>query len=319
MSEKLQKVLARAGLGSRRELEDWIKAGRISINGEPAKLGDRVEATDKIKVDGQPVRLPDAEEVRRRVLVYHKPEGEVCTRADPEGRPTVFERLPVLRGGRWIAIGRLDINTTGLLLFTNDGDLAHKLMHPSAQVEREYAVRVLGEVDEGMLQRLRKGVMLDDGEAHFNSIRAAGGEGANHWYHVTLAEGRNREVRRIWESQGVQVSRLIRVRYGNVVLDRSVRLGTWQELELESVNTLAELVGIEAAKKGLIDARPVRTQRIATKRRVEIIERNKQRPNGERPKPRGDSDKTRPSSDRPRPAPKPSGQRPGFGKRKKDE
>lgn len=276
MSEKLQKVLARAGLGSRRELEDWIKAGRISVNGQPAKLGDRVEANDKIKVDGQPVRLPNPEETRRRVLVYHKPEGEVCTRSDPESRSTVFDRLPVLRGGRWIAIGRLDINTTGLLLFTNDGELAHRLMHPAAQVEREYAVRVLGEVDEAMIQRLRKGVLLEDGEARFNSISDAGGEGANHWYHVTLAEGRNREVRRIWESQGVQVSRLIRVRYGNVLLDRTVRLGTWQELALEEVNKLAALVKLPASNKGLINARPVRTQRIASKRRAEIKERNRE-------------------------------------------
>lgn len=290
MSEKLQKVLARAGLGSRRELEEWIKAGRISINGQPAKLGDRVETSDTIKVDGAPVRLAAPEQTRRRVLVYHKPEGEVCTRSDPEGRPTVFERLPVLRGGRWIAIGRLDINTTGLLLFTNDGELAHRLMHPAAQVEREYAVRVLGEVDEAMIQRLRRGVMLDDGEARFNSISNAGGEGANHWYHVTLAEGRNREVRRIWESQGVQVSRLIRVRYGNVVLDRTVRLGTWQELELEAVNTLAALVKLAPSSKGVINARPVRTQRIVAKRKAELRERQQERGGNRRPattKPRG--------------------------------
>ncbi|MBI2380499.1 MAG: 23S rRNA pseudouridine(2605) synthase RluB [Gammaproteobacteria bacterium] len=286
MSEKLQKVLARAGLGSRRELEEWIQAGRVSINGQPAKLGDRVEDTDKIKVDGQPVRLPKTEELKRRVMVYHKPEGEVCTRSDPEGRPTVFDRLPVLRGGRWIAIGRLDINTTGLLLFTNDGELAHRLMHPAAQVEREYAVRILGEVDEAMLQRLRKGVMLDDGEARFNSITDAGGEGANHWYHVTLAEGRNREVRRIWESQGVQVSRLIRVRYGNVLLERQVRLGTWQELPIEQVNELAALVKLPASTKGIHsnEQREVRTQRIATKRRAELKERNKARPaRGDKP------------------------------------
>lgn len=280
MSEKLQKVLARAGLGSRRELEDWIKSGRISINGQPAKLGDRVEPTDKIKVDGQPVRLANPEDMRRRVLVYHKPEGEVCTRSDPDGRATVFDRLPVLRGGRWVAIGRLDINTTGLLLFTNDGELAHRLMHPAAQVEREYAVRILGEVNEAMLQRLRKGVLLEDGEARFNTITDAGGEGANHWYHVTLAEGRNREVRRIWESQGVQVSRLIRVRYGNVLLERSVRLGTWQELPLEQVNELAGLVKLPAMSKGAIDLRPVRTQRIASKRRAELKER-KAKPRGE--------------------------------------
>lgn len=280
MSEKLQKVLARAGLGSRRELEEWIKSGRITVNGQPAKLGDRVEPNDTLKVDGHPVRLPRPEEVRRRVMVYHKPEGEVCTRSDPESRPTVFDRLPVLRGGRWIAIGRLDINTTGLLLFTNDGELAHRLMHPAAQVEREYAVRILGEVDEAMLQRLRRGVLLEDGEARFNSIADAGGEGANHWYHVTLAEGRNREVRRIWESQGVQVSRLIRVRYGNVVLDRTVRLGTWQELALEEVNKLAGLVDLPASTKGVINARPVRTTRIVAKRRAELKDR-KAKPRGE--------------------------------------
>jgi 23S rRNA pseudouridine2605 synthase len=179
----------------------------------------------------------------------------------------------------------LDINTTGLLLFTNDGELAHRLMHPAAQVEREYAVRVLGEVDEAMLQRLRKGVLLEDGEARFNSIMDAGGEGANHWYHVTLAEGRNREVRRIWESQGVQVSRLIRIRYGNVQLERSVRLGTWQELPLEQVNELAGLVKLPAMTKGAIDLRPARTQRIATKRRAELKERNKGKGRGEGEKP----------------------------------
>ncbi len=242
--EKLQKVLARAGLGSRRELEHWITDKRITVNGVVAKLGDRVLAGPDIRVDGHSLSAGARHGTRRRVILYSKPEGQVCTMADPEGRPTVFDHLPVLRNARWIVIGRLDFNTQGLLLFTTDGELANKLMHPSGEIEREYAVRVLGKVDADMLARLRAGVQLDDGPAHFDDIRDAGGEGANHWYHVTLKEGRNREVRRLWEAVGVKVSRLIRVRFGPVTLPRMLRPGRWQELDKESMTALIQTVGL---------------------------------------------------------------------------
>ena len=215
-------MLARAGLASRRTIEQWIGEGRITVDGQPATLGQRVETASRIALDGRVVRFADSAP-RARVLVYHKPAGEVCTRTDPQGRPTVFDKLPVLRGSRWITIGRLDFNTSGLLLFTTDGELANRLMHPSSQIEREYAVRILGKVDEAMLARLKQGVMLEDGPAHFDAIIDAGGEGANRWYHVILKEGRNREVRRMWEAVGAKVSRLIRVRYGNVTLARHLR------------------------------------------------------------------------------------------------
>jgi 23S rRNA pseudouridine2605 synthase len=242
MSEKLQKVLARAGLGSRREIETWITAGRVKVNNEIAKLGDRVELAEKIEVDGRVIRLESAKPVKCRVLMYHKPVGEICARSDPEGRPTVFDKLPNLRGQRWIVIGRLDFNTAGLLLFTNNGDLAHRLMHPSYEMEREYAVRVFGEVKPEILQRLREGVELDDGPANFDEIRDAGGDGSNHWYHVILREGRNREVRRLWESQDIVVSRLIRVRFANIPLPRFLRPGKYQDLEPEQIDELMNMV-----------------------------------------------------------------------------
>ena len=245
-NEKLQKVLARAGYGSRRELEEWIKAGRIKVNNQIATLGDRVSDTDRISVDGKPVQQARLKERRSRVLIYHKPIGEVCTRSDPEGRDTIFNHLPRLASGRWITIGRLDLNTSGLLLITTDGDLANRMMHPSHQIEREYAVRVLGEVTADMLKRLKEGVELDDGPAHFDVVARAGGEGANQWYHVILREGRNREVRRLWESQGVQVSRLMRVRYGAVSLPRGQRPGRWEDLPDDAVNTLRKNVGLVA-------------------------------------------------------------------------
>ncbi len=236
MSEKLQKVLARAGKGSRREMESFISQGRVSVDGKTAFLGDRVEGTEQIRVDGHTVNLQSKDSDICRILMYNKPEGEMCTRKDPEGRPTVFDRLPKLENGRWIAVGRLDINTQGMLLFTTDGELANRLMHPSRKVEREYAVRVFGEVNDAMLQRLRNGVKLEDGPAKFNKITYRGGEGRNHWFHVVLTEGRNREVRRLWESQDVQVSRLIRVRYGDIQLQRQLPLGGWVELGLKDVN-----------------------------------------------------------------------------------
>ncbi len=245
-NEKLQKVLARAGYGSRRELEEWIKSGRIKVNNQVATLGDRVSETDRISVDGKPVQQARLKERRSRVLIYHKPIGEVCTRFDSEGRDTIFNHLPRLASGRWITIGRLDLNTSGLLLMTTDGDLAHRMMHPSHQVEREYAVRVLGEVTADMLKRLKEGVELDDGPAHFDVVAKAGGEGANQWYHVILREGRNREVRRLWESQSVQVSRLMRVRYGAVSLPRGQRPGRWEDLPDDVVNALRKSVGLMA-------------------------------------------------------------------------
>ncbi len=247
MTEKLQKVLARAGLGSRRALEQWIQANRVSVNGKVAHLGDRVSAEDVIRVDGHLVAQHAIEPSDTRVLIYHKPEGEVCTRSDPEGRPTVFDKLPILRHSRWIVVGRLDINTTGLLLFTTNGELANRLMHPSQQIEREYAVRVLGNVDAAMINRLKKGVMLEDGKAHFDEIVDAGGTGANHWYHVVLKEGRNREVRRLWESQGVKVSRLMRVRFGQILMPRSLRFGRYEELPAEQINELGLSVGLNIA------------------------------------------------------------------------
>ena len=242
MSEKLQKVLARAGQGSRREMEALITAGRVSVDGKVATLGDRVEVNAVIRVDGHQVKTRAAEEQICRVLAYHKPEGEMCTRHDPEGRPTVFDRLPKMDGARWIAVGRLDVNTSGLLLFTTDGELANRLMHPSREVEREYAVRVFGQVDEDKLRQLSRGVQLEDGPAAFKTIKFTGGEGINQWYNVTLTEGRNREVRRLWEAVGVQVSRLIRVRYGDILLPKGLPRGGYTELDLAQTNYLRELV-----------------------------------------------------------------------------
>ncbi|OQW92974.1 MAG: hypothetical protein BWK79_13610, partial [Beggiatoa sp. IS2] len=230
-TEKLQKVLARAGLGSRREIETWIQMGRVQINRQLAVLGQRVSYQDDIAVDGRRLNLKS--EPSRQIVCYHKPAGEVCTRNDPEGRTTIFERLPTLRQGRWITIGRLDLNTCGLLLLTTDGELAHRLMHPSYQIEREYAVRILGEVSHEMIARLRTGVTLDGHQLSFKQIREAGGgqDSVNRWYHVILTEGHNHEVRRLWESQGVTVSRLIRVRFGPVLLPRNLRVGRYIALD----------------------------------------------------------------------------------------
>ncbi|WP_313651385.1 23S rRNA pseudouridine(2605) synthase RluB [Pantoea sp.] len=247
MSEKLQKVLARAGHGSRREIESMIAAGRVSVDGKVATLGDRVESSKslKIRIDGHLVSVAESATEVCRVLAYYKPEGELCTRSDPEGRPTVFDRLPRLRGSRWIAVGRLDVNTCGLMLFTTDGELANRLMHPSREVEREYAVRVFGQVDDDKIRQLSKGVQLEDGPAAFKTLKFGGGEGINQWYNVTLTEGRNREVRRLWEAVGVQVSRLMRVRYGDITLPKGLPRGGWTELDLPAVNYLRNLVGMD--------------------------------------------------------------------------
>lgn len=264
--EKLQKVLARIGLGSRREIESWIESGRISVNGQIASLGARVDSLDQILVDGRPVKRDIASEEARRVMLYNKPEGEVCTRDDPEGRPTVFDRLPRLKHGRWINIGRLDINTSGLLLFTTDGELANRLMHPSYQMDREYAVRVMGEVDDEMIERLKTGVMLDDGPARFTDIVASGGEGINRWYHVCLMEGRNREVRRLWESQGMRVNRLKRVRFGPVFLGPELPVGRWREMKQNEIDALSQEVGLEAiALPAMKTSEKEKMQRMARK------------------------------------------------------
>ena len=231
-------MLARTGLGSRRTLEEWISAGRVQVNGKLAKLGDRVEPEDRIAVDGRKIRPDRKKKPRCRVLLYNKPENEVCTRSDPQGRPTVFDRLPPLRNSRWVSVGRLDLNSSGLLLFTNDGELAHRLMHPSSGIDREYAVRVLGEVTDEMLRRMRAGVEVDGHLCRFSDIRFFGGEGANQWYHVVLMEGRNREVRKIWQSQGVKVSRLKRVRFGSVFIPSSVSAGRFHELKQAEIDEL---------------------------------------------------------------------------------
>lgn len=246
MSEKLQKVLARAGHGSRRQIESLILAGRISVNGKPATLGDRVDLNValKIAINGRIIAVKPPAATVCRVLMYYKPEGELCTQRDPEGRPTVFDRLPKLCDARWVAIGRLDVNTCGLLLFTTDGELANRLMHPRQQVEREYAVRIFGQVDKEKIYQLSRGVELEDGPATFNTIRFIGGEGINQWYHVTLTEGRTREVRRLWEAVGVQVSRLIRVRYGNISLPKTLPRGGWRELDFQAMNSLREQVDL---------------------------------------------------------------------------
>ncbi|MDE2140068.1 MAG: 23S rRNA pseudouridine(2605) synthase RluB [Gammaproteobacteria bacterium] len=242
-AERIQKVLAAAGFGSRREIEGWITAGRVRVNGRVARLGERISATDRVALDQRPLRLERAAAERQRVILYHKPEGELTTRKDPEGRPTVFEALPRLRRSRWVSIGRLDFNTSGLLLFTNDGELANRLMHPSREIEREYAVRVLGKITEQQLSALTSGVRLDDGMAKFDALRDAGGEGANHWYHVILHEGRTREVRRLWEAVGVTVSRLIRVRYGAIALPRQLPRGGWRDATDDELQVLRTLAG----------------------------------------------------------------------------
>lgn len=250
--ERLQKILAQAGVGSRREMEEWIAAGKVSVNGEVATLGQSVIPTDKVKVGGRliNIRFTGAGARAPRVLIYHKPEGEIVSRDDPDGRPSVFAALPRMRGGRWIAVGRLDFNTSGLLLFTTSGELANKLMHPSSELVREYAVRVLGELTDEAQQQLLKGVELEDGPANFSSLTDAGGEGANKWYRVSLFEGRNREVRRMFEAVGCTVSRLIRVRYGPFVLPPQLKRGRCHELEEAEVKALMrELGAAKAAPK----------------------------------------------------------------------
>jgi len=233
MTEKIQKVLAHAGVASRRQIESWIEEGRITVNGQQAKIGARIASHDQVFLDGREIKLQKSRQQKTRVLLYHKPEGELCTRHDPENRPTIFERLPLIRNSRWISVGRLDFNTAGLLLLTNDGDLANRLMHPKSNIEREYAVRVRGPVLPETMVTLKKGLMLDDGPARFHDIIDVGGSGSNHWFHVVVKEGRNRLVRRLWEKAGFPVSRLIRVRFGPLALPPYLKRGKFMELTQE--------------------------------------------------------------------------------------
>lgn len=241
-SERLQKILSQAGLGSRREMERWIERGAVQVNGVVAKIGESATAEDIIKVDGKIITNPLLIKQNTRILLYHKPVGEVSSRNDPKFDKTVFDNLPRLKVGRWVQVGRLDLNTSGLLIFTNDGELANQLMHPKYEFEREYAVRVHGQVSPTAIKNLLKGVMLDDGIAKFKSIEARGGEGANSWYHAVICEGRNREVRRLWESQGLEVSRLIRIRYGSLHMPRFLGRGENVELTKDEVAAFVKQV-----------------------------------------------------------------------------
>ena len=237
MSERIQKCLARLGYGSRRRIEQLIDEGLVLVNGKRARLGDHMTTTDTVILDGKTLEL-DQQEIETRVLMYHKPAGEICTASDPEGRRSVFESLPRLNIGRWVSVGRLDINTLGLMLFTNNGELANRLMHPSGHMAREYAVRVMGDVMPSMLKSLTNGVELEDGMARFEEIVESGGSGANQWFHVVIMQGRQRIVRRLWESQGLRVSRLQRVRFGPIMLPRSLRAGGWVELDQGQISEL---------------------------------------------------------------------------------
>ncbi len=247
--EKLQKILARAGLGSRREMERAISSGRVAVNGKTAKLGDRVSEEDKVEYDGKKITSAYSAKQRVRVLLYNKPEGQICSRSDPEHRPTVYDNLPKIANSRWISVGRLDFNTSGLLLFTNDGELANKLMHPSSGIDREYLVRIQGQVDDEMVKRLKEGVLLEDGMARFTDVKQGSQEGSNRWFYCVVMEGRNREVRRLWESQDVRVSRLKRVRYGNIFIPSHVRSGQWLELSEKEVAELCQTAGLEPPPK----------------------------------------------------------------------
>lgn len=258
---KLHKVLAEAGLGSRRDMEELIVAGRVSVNGEPAHIGQRILPTDHVRINGKLIQRRVSKKPPR-VLVYHKPAGEIVSNDDPDGRPSVFDRLPTMKAGKWLAVGRLDFNTEGLLLFTTSGDLANRLMHPRYGIDREYAVRTLGELEEGMRQKLLAGVELDDGMANFSKIADGGGEGINKWYRVVIGEGRNREVRRMFEAIGLTVSRLIRTRYGAMTLPSNLKRGRWEELEENAVREFMTVYGIE--KKAPADARaPSKGQKTA--------------------------------------------------------
>lgn len=280
--EKLQKRLAQLGLGSRRKLEEIIRQGRVSVNQKTAQLGDRAQAGDEIRIDGRLVRQTLGQKKRRRVIAYYKPEGEICSAADPNGRTSVFNRLPRLTQDRWVMVGRLDINSSGLLLFSNDGKLAHRLMHPSYAIEREYAVRVLGNLDQRAAQALCAGVELEDGMARFDFIKEGGGAGVNKWHHVGLKEGRKREVRRLFESQGLKVSRLLRTRYGAIALPRTLKTGRFVELDRAQVNALAASVGLkthqDAGAKESVRKKQERLSKKPLKARFEKRKNTQSRP-----------------------------------------
>ncbi len=277
MKERLQKVLANLGLGSRREVENWISEGRIKVDGETAILGCQVDGTEHITLDGRKVELDNAPQ-ERRVLIYYKPEGEITTRHDPIGRSTIFDSLPQIHQGRWIVVGRLDINTQGLLLVTNDGELAHRLMHPSHELEREYAVRVIGDFTDEMADNMRNGIEFEDGISKFEEILWSGGTGANFWYHVTVKGGKNREVRRLWESQGLMVSRLIRIRYGNVELPKGLKEGQFIDIDPDVLKELVESVGLEHQRVVLdekTERQRFKARRISSSKRERRTESNR--------------------------------------------
>lgn len=266
IGERIQKVLARGGVGSRREIEGWISEGRLKLNGSAVKLGDRLNPGDHLLLNDRVVHWEKFAVQPTRVLLYHKPAGEIVTRRDPQGRPVVFTQLPKLAKARWIAVGRLDINTSGLLLVTNNGELANRLMHPGSQIEREYAVRVLGDIPDATLERLKTGVELEDGLAKFNDIKFYAGEGAaNKWYYVTVSEGRNRLVRRLWESQNITVSRLIRVRYGPIVLPERLKTHSFYEVPEKELDLLFQFAGLDRAKDDAVsiddETKPVKPNR----------------------------------------------------------
>ena len=261
-TQKLQKILAQAGLGSRRDMEELIKAGRVTVNGQVAELGTRISDEDMVRVDRKNVRVRAAGKMPR-IMLYHKPEGEIVSRDDPEGRASVFDRLPQMRTSKWIAIGRLDFNTSGLLIFTTSGELANHLMHPRFEVEREYAVRTLGTLTPEQLVQLTAGIELEDGTANFDTISDQGGEGINHWYRVVLREGRNREVRRMFEAVGLTVSRLMRVRFGAINLPPRLKRGQTMELDPQQVRQILKWAGIEAPTIADKQSRPDEEKRVS--------------------------------------------------------
>lgn len=290
---KLHKLLANAGIGSRRFLESMIEAGRVEVNGNKVSLGFRTEDEDiTVKIDGRVVYSPKTRKLENRCLMYYKPEGEISSLSDPQNRPTVFDHLPRLEIGKWINVGRLDLNTSGLLLFTTDGDLAHALMHPRYGIERVYAVRVYGDVSEEQLDQLREGVLLEDGIGKFDAIEYRGGDNRNHWFHVSLREGRNREVRRLWEAVGLQVSRLIRISYAGFDLDPRMKSGQYRELTLTEVNKLRSKAQLPALKPEEYATTPLRVSASLNRQRKNVVARPQGEEGGSDTKSSRDNDKT---------------------------